>query len=47
MKTTNDLLIMCVAEYYEQLSKWYSWENIVPALYATVLAFDYIARGDY
>ena len=47
MKTTKDLLSMCVSEYYAQLEKWYSWNNIVMALYAPVLAFDYIARGDY
>lgn len=47
MKTTKDILSMCVAEYHEQLLKWYSWENIIMALYMPVLAFDYIARGDY
>lgn len=47
MKTTNDLFNMCAAEYYEQLSKWYSWDNIVMALYMPILAYDYIARGDY
>lgn len=47
MKTTSDLLNMCYAEYCEQLSKWYSWDNLVMALYASLLAFDYIARGEY
>lgn len=47
MKTTKDILSMCYAEYCNQLSKWYSWENIVMAVYVTVLAFDYISRGEY
>lgn len=47
MKTTKDLLDMCYAEYCEQLSKWYPWNNSVTALYAPFLAFDYIARGEY
>ena len=47
MKTTNDLMNMCVAEYYDQLGKWYFWDNSIMSLYAPVLAFDYIARGEY
>lgn len=47
MKTTNDLLNMCYAEYCNQLTKWYMCDNIIMSVYAPVLAFDYIARGDY
>lgn len=47
MLTTRDLLAMCVNEYFAQLGKWFTWENLPISLYATVLAFEYIARGDY
>lgn len=47
MKTTHDLLKMCMDEYYAQLEKWYTWENLPLALYSPVLAFDYIVRGEY
>ena len=47
MKTTKDLLDMCVNVYYEQLFIWDIKKNTEVAIYAPVLAFDYIARGDY
>lgn len=47
MKTTKDLLNMCVAEFGEQLSKCSSWNTLAMALYAPILAFDYIVRGEY
>ena len=47
MKTTDDILLLCLHAYYKEVGRWIEWVDNSITRQMIVLSYDLISRGDY